>query len=134
MASKVRVVTLMPIKDMDRAIRFYTDKLGAKMGERGQGDMKDDWASVSVGDHDFWLITPSKREKRSLAYTTFLVQNIKSYVTTLSDRGVKFDKAERMSPQTVVDGPIATESWGSSAFFKDSEGNVLMAWQNNPAM
>jgi hypothetical protein len=39
-----------------------------------------------------------------------------------------------MSKETKVEGPIAYESFGASAFFKDSEGNLLMVWQNNPPM
>ena len=34
-----------------------------------------------------------------------------------------------MNHHTKVDGPIAYEEFGASAFFKDSEGNLLMLWQ-----
>jgi len=130
MAAKVRVATLMPIRDMDRAIDFYTKQLGAKLTMRGDGAMKDGWASLSLASHEVWLVAPEKREKRTLAYTTFVVTNIKSFVGGLVKKGVKFQKAEKMGPETKIDGPIAFSPWGASAFFKDSEGNVLMAWQD----
>ncbi|HYK93885.1 MAG TPA: VOC family protein [Thermoplasmata archaeon] len=134
MASKARLVTLMPIRDMSRALKFYTKKLGAKMGDRGRGAMKNDWASVRFGTDEIWLIRPSSFEKRKLAYSTLLVRNIKSYVKQLTARGVKFQRPERMGPSTRIEGPIAFESFGASAFLKDPEGNLLMVWENFPPM
>jgi catechol 2,3-dioxygenase-like lactoylglutathione lyase family enzyme len=134
MASKAKVAILMPIKDMDRAIGFYTKALGGELLMRADGEMKDGWASLKVGAQEFWLIAPSKREKRELAYTTFQVKNIKGFVADLMKQGVKFDKAEKVSKETRVEGPIAYEPFGAAAFFKDSEGNVLMVWQNAPGM
>jgi catechol 2,3-dioxygenase-like lactoylglutathione lyase family enzyme len=134
MVSSTRLTTLMPIKDMSRAIKFYTKCLGAKVQYRGEGEMKDFFASLKLGNDEVWLIIPSKREKRTLAYTTFVVKNIKVFVNGLKRKGVKFQRAERISPDTKVEGPIAYESFGASAFFKDSEGNVLMVWQVGPGM
>jgi predicted enzyme related to lactoylglutathione lyase len=125
-----QMVTLIPIKNMDRAIKFYTKVLGGKLGLRSSGQMKDFWASATVGGAEVWFVNPGPSEKRKLAYHAFVVQDIKKYVTTLKARGVKFQKAERMSKETKVDGPIAFDEFGASAFFKDPEGNLLMAWQN----
>jgi catechol 2,3-dioxygenase-like lactoylglutathione lyase family enzyme len=134
MASGARLATLMPIRNMDRALKFYTRALGAKLNNRGRGEMRDYWASIQLADTEVWLTAPQKREKRTLAYTTFVVKNIKSFVAGLQKKGVKFQKAERMGPQTKLEGPIAYEPFGAAAFFKDPEGNLLMVWQNNPAM
>jgi predicted enzyme related to lactoylglutathione lyase len=126
--------TLIPVRNMDRAIKFYTETLGGKLTMRGDGEMKDFWASVRLGKEEFWLTAPETREKRTLAYSTFLVKDIKSVVNELKDRGVKFKRAEKMSKESRLEGPIVYESFGASAFFKDSEGNLLMVWQNNPSM
>jgi predicted enzyme related to lactoylglutathione lyase len=133
MFSKARLATLIPVHDMSRAIRFYTKSLGGKVRLRGEGQMKNFWASLTIGANDVWLIAPEKREKRTLAYSTFVVKNIKAAVTELKRKGVKFQRAERVGPETRVDGPIAYEGFGASAFFKDSEGNLLMIWQNGPS-
>ena len=124
----------MPIRKMNRAIKFYVKVLGGKLEERAPGEMKDAWASVKLAQSTIWLIAPEKREKRKLAYSTFLVKDVKSTVKQLKQRGVKFEKAQRGSPQTKIDGPIAIEPFGAGAFFQDSEGNLLMVWQNFPAM
>lgn len=134
MFSKARLTTIVPIRNMNRAIRFYTKVLGAKMGDRGRGAMKNFWASVRFGQVEIWLIAPEKREKRTLAYSNFVVKNIRAVVKELQKKGVRFQRAERMGPDTRVEGPIAFESFGASAFFNDSEGNLFMVWQNFPAM
>jgi catechol 2,3-dioxygenase-like lactoylglutathione lyase family enzyme len=134
MVTGPRMVTLIPIRNMDRAIRFYTKILGGKLGDRADGPMKNYWASLRVGGAEVWFVAPQQREKRKLAYQTFLVKDIRKYVADLKRRGVKFGKAERMNKETKVEGPIAFDSFGASAFFKDSEGNMLMAWQNFPPM
>ena len=128
--SESSLVTLMPIRDMDRALKFYTGALGGKLEMRGEGDMKNSWASVRVAGCDLWLIVPEKPEKRTLSYSAFVVKDIKTTVAEMRRRGVKFTRAERENKQTRVDGPIAHNEWGASAFFKDSEGNLLMLWQN----
>ena len=133
--SDARLATLVPIRNMDRAVKFYTESLGGKLTYRAtEGEMKDSWASVKVGRNEFWLIAPAIHEKRTLAYSTFVVKDIRSVVSDLKSRGVKFSRAERMSKETKVEGPIAFDSFGASAFLKDSEGNLLMIWQNVPLM
>ncbi|HEV8049122.1 MAG TPA: VOC family protein [Thermoplasmata archaeon] len=134
MAKEAQMVTLIPVRNMDRAIKFYTKVLGGKLGDRGMGPMKDFWASATVGGADVWFVAPEEREKRKLAYQTLLVKDLRKYVALLKKRGVKFEKAPRMSPETKVEGPIAFDTFGASAFFKDTEGNLLMAWQNFPGM
>ncbi len=127
--SESYTATLVPVKNMDRAVKYYTDTLGGKVLYRDKGDMKDFWASLKLGKSEFWLIAPEKREKRDLAYSAFIVDDIRAVVNDLKTKGVKFSRAEKMSKETRVEGPIAIEPFGASAFFKDSEGNVLMAWQ-----
>ena len=130
MLSKSKHAALIPIKNMNRAIRFYTKTLGGSLNARGTGDMKDGWASVNIGKSELWLVDPGRRESRKLAYNTFAVKNIKSIVKGLKSKGVRFEQAERMNPKDRVDGPITYSPYGASAFFKDSEGNMLMLWQS----
>lgn len=129
MLSKAGYATLIPVKNMTRAINFYTEKLGAKLTYRGEGEMKNFWASLKLGKEDFWLVNPDEKEKRALAYSVFLVKNIKSQVKELEGKGVKFEPGEAMGEKSKVSGPIVTDPNGASAFFKDSEGNLLMIFQ-----
>src|SRR5712692_1608467 len=120
MASSARMVTLIPIRKMDRAIKFYTKTLGGRLVDRARGPMRNFWASLKVGGAEVWFVNPPEREKRKLAYQSFLVKDIKRYVALLKRKGIKFEKAERSSKETKVEGPIAFDKWGASAFFKDS--------------
>jgi uncharacterized glyoxalase superfamily protein PhnB len=129
MANSVNFVTLVPIRNMSRAIRFYTKQLGGQVTMRGTGEMKNDWASMRIAGHDVWLVNPEKREKRSLAYMTLLVKDAKRYVRALQKRKVKFERAQRMGPGSTVEGPLTVSPYGSSAFFKDPEGNLWMVFE-----
>lgn len=129
MAEGATLVSLIPIKKMNRAIKFYTKCLGATVEDRGEGEMKDYWASLQLGGSTVWFVAPEKREKRKLAYHNFVVKDIRKFVASLQRNDVEFEKPVRMSKRTKVEGPIAFDKMGGSAFFYDSEGNLLMAWQ-----
>ncbi len=125
--------TIVPVRDMDRAVEFYTSTLGGKLLHRMQGEMKDFWASVKVSGSEFWLVSPDEREKRELAYSAFVVDDVKAAVGDLKGKGVRFRRGEKMGKDGKVEGPISYGSGGANAFFKDSEGNLLMLWQGTPA-
>jgi hypothetical protein len=115
---------------MNRAIKFYTKSLGGSLNMRAKGDMRNSWASVNVGKSEFWLIRPDKHEKRDLAYSTFIVKDIKKMVAGLRKKRVRFLRGERMGADSKVEGPIVYSMYGAGAMFKDSEGNLFMLWQN----
>jgi catechol 2,3-dioxygenase-like lactoylglutathione lyase family enzyme len=127
-----RHATLVPVRNMDRAVKFYTKTLGGKLLHRMEGDMKDFWASVEVGGSDFWLVSPEEREKIELAYSVFMVDDIKGVVAELKEKGVKFRRGEKTEKGSRVEGPITYDSVGAVAFFKDSERNLLMLYQGTP--
>ena len=130
MLSKSSLVTLVPIKNMDRALKFYTKTLGGSVNMRAPGEMKNYWASIRIGKAEFWLIRPEKREKRSLAYSAFVVKDIARTVKGLKKKGVKFLPAEKMDPDSKIDGPISYSQYEAGAFLKDPEDNLLMLWEN----
>jgi catechol 2,3-dioxygenase-like lactoylglutathione lyase family enzyme len=132
--SSAHYATIIPIKKMSRALKFYTESLGGKVLYRGEGDMKDSWAAVRIAKSDFWLVAPEKWEKRELSYSVFLVKDVKKTVKGLRKMGVKFEPGEKMGEGSRVEGPITYDSYAVSAFFKDTEGNLLMVWQNIPPM
>ena len=93
------------------------------------GEMKDSFAAVAIAKEEFWLIKGAK--KADLAYSTFVVKDIKATVDGLKAKGARFLRAERESSTTRIDGPINYHTFGAEAFFKDSEGNLLMLWQGD---
>lgn len=131
MLSKAGYATIVPIKKLNRAVKFYTECLGGKLLYRGKGNS---FASISIGKEEFWLISPTKWEKRELAYSAFVVKNVKKAVKDLQKAGVKFEPGEKMGEDSRVEGPITYDSNGAGAFFYDTEGNLLMVWQNTMPM
>lgn len=129
--SKAGFATLIPIRNMDRAIKFYTRTLGGKLQMRAEGQMKDMWASIKIGKEDFWLVSPQapQAKKPDLAFSTFIVKDVKAEVKELRKRGAKFQRAEKNEWTTKIDGPISYDPVGAVAFLKDTEGNLLMLWQ-----
>ncbi len=83
MLAKSRHATLIPIKNMNRALKFYTGTLGGSINMRGSGEMKNYWASINIGRSEFWLVGGTKDKGRNLAYNTFTVKNIKNTVKAL---------------------------------------------------
>ena len=130
MLTNASFATLVPIKNMDRAIRFYRKALGGTLNMRAPGDMKNFWASVNVGKTEFWLVRPEKRERRDLAYSTFVVKDIRKTVASLKKKQVRFLRGEGMGRDSRVEGPIVFSTYGAEAMFRDSEGNLFMLWQN----
>lgn len=134
MAARTEFVSLIPIKNMNRAIKFYTGYLGAKLTMRAPGAMRNSWASLQVAGASVWFIAPESREKRKLSYHTLIVPDIRKFVTSLQRKGMKFERAVRNTKDTKVEGPIGFDEVGAWAFFKDSEGNLMMVWQRDPSM
>lgn len=98
---------------------------------RAPGEMKDVFASIKIGKESFWLgPRDPKLKKLDFAFSAFIVKNIKREVKDLQKHGAKFQKAEKSMPSSKVEGPIDYTDFGASAFFNDSEGNLLMIWQN----
>src|SRR5580700_10060573 len=118
MLSNASVAILVPIRDMSRAIKFYTGKLGGKLSMRADGEMKNMWAAVKIGRQEYWLISGAK--KADLAYSTFVVKDIKDTVNGLRKKGIRFQRAEKDKTTVKVDGPINYHDFGAEAFFKDS--------------
>ena len=129
MLSKASFATMIPIKNMNRAISFYTKTLGGSLNMRAPGEMKNFWASVSVGKTELWLVRPDKQEKRDLAYSTFVVKDIRKTVAGLKKKRVRFVPGERVGRDSRVEGPIVYSPYGAAARFKDSEGNFFMLWE-----
>ena len=130
MLSKSSFATLIPIRNMNRAIKFYKQALGGSLNMRAPGEMRNYWASVNVGKTEFWLVRPDKHEKRELAYSTFIVKDIKKTAAGLKKKRVKFLPGEKMGGDSRVEGPIVYSPYGAAAMFKDSEGNLFMLWEN----
>ena len=117
MIKQIKFVTV-PVADQNRALDFYTDKLGFTIITDQPFDEKQRWIELRVpkAETRVVLFTMGGEEKRigSMMPATFACDDIDATHKELSARGVEFM------------GPPQKQHWGSYAMFKDSEGNQFV--------
>ena len=114
MIKNIKFVTV-PVTDQNRALDFYTDKLGFTIITDQPFDEKQRWIELRVpkAETRVVLFTLDGDEKRigSMMPATFACDDIDETYKELSARGVQFM------------GEPEKQDWGTYAMFKDSEGN-----------
>jgi predicted enzyme related to lactoylglutathione lyase len=116
MIKAVKFVSI-PVHDQDRALAFYTGKLGLRVvTDQSMGPQR--WIELRIpgADTEVVLFTPDGHEDRvggfmNLAFTS---DDVEATWRELSEQGVEFVQEPR------------TEHWGTSSIFKDSEGNQFV--------
>jgi catechol 2,3-dioxygenase-like lactoylglutathione lyase family enzyme len=122
----VSVATRLPAQDLERARRWYRDKLGLEPAEERPGGL---W--YRLGATSFVLFESTGKPSGDHTQMAFDVADIEVAVTELRRRGVEFEDVDARGLTTV--GGIADvagnyPSKGTSergAWFHDSEGNLL---------
>ena len=122
MLTSAAVATALPAQDLDRARRFYSEKLGLEPVEtmREGASLRYD-----VADGAFVLFVSAGRPSGAHTQMGFLVEDVESEASALRARGVVFEDIPGLEQK---DG-IATLGSGRGAWFKDSEGNLLSVFQ-----
>lgn len=114
------VMPTIAVDDLDRAISFYSEKLGLTV-RRLEGDM--DSALVDIGSSDRLLLYKSTYRRGETTYASFFAEDVEGTVRELRGRGVTFEDYDFPGLKT-VDG-IATFGDLKTGWFRDSEGNIL---------
>jgi len=119
MLKNSRIVPYIPVADLDRARKFYEEEIGLKPREVYAGGVIYD-----CGGGSWVFMYPSPGAGTSKASTAFWdVENVEAEVAELRSRGVVFEEYDMPGLKT-VDG-IATGGGAKTAWFKDSEGNIM---------
>lgn len=114
---KVDIVSI-PVKNQDRALKFYIEKLGFKLETDAPFGEGLRWIELSspYGGTRVALFTPFGQEDRVGGFSNVVFScsdDLQQTYETLVNKGVEFVQ------------PPKKESWGISALFKDSEDNVF---------
>ncbi len=109
----------LPAADLERAKRFYAEKLGLTPESELPGGL---WYRCG-GDTRFSVFTSRGEASGTHTQAMWLVEDVESAVAALKARGVVFEEYEMPSLKTV--NSIATVGPGKGAWFQDSEGNLL---------
>jgi catechol 2,3-dioxygenase-like lactoylglutathione lyase family enzyme len=119
MLADSRVTTMLPVVDMNRARRFYQDKLGLKAGrERPNGEVVFELKGTTVALYP--RREPTRADHTALS---FEVKDIAAEVRDLSKLGVAFEEYDLPGLKTV--NKVCVLGAEKAAWFKDTEGNIL---------
>jgi len=117
------IVPYIPVADMARARKFYEGKLGLKPREEYAGGV-----IYECGNGSWVFMYPSAGAGTSKASTAFwAVDDVAAEVADLKAKGVVFEEYNMPGIKTV--NSIATGGGAKTAWFKDSEGNILAVSQ-----
>ena len=108
----------IPVTDQDRALAFYTEKLGFAVATDQPFDDKQRWIELRIpgAETRVVLFTADGHEDRIGTFQgiSFIADDVARTYDELSRRGVEFS------------GPPRSEEWGTFVIFKDPDGNAFV--------
>lgn len=108
----------IPVRDQDAALKFYTEALGFKVVTDQPFNDKQRWIELMIpgADSGLALFTPPGHEGRigEFQSISFWCDDVFATANVLKQKGVEFEQEPR------------SEQWGSSAIFRDSDGNKFV--------
>lgn len=114
------VTTILPVRNMDRARKFYEEKLGLEPeGFAAEGNYL---FACGKGDH-ISLVPKPEGTKSDYTVMSFEVQGIERVITELEGKGIRFEDYDMPNLKTV--NHISSMETEKAAWFKDTEGNFL---------
>ena len=120
MLSDSKVTANVPAADLDRARRFYADKLGLTPSRRARAGSSTP-PPVGRRSSSTRPSSPARPATRSPSGTS---PTSRARWSDLKDKGITFEHYDL--PGVTWDGDIATvPEMGRAAWFKDSEGNIM---------
>jgi predicted enzyme related to lactoylglutathione lyase len=118
MLSAATIHAYIPVSNLSRARKFYEEKLGLKPKEEDAGGVTYECGGAQV----FMYPTPNAgTSKASQAFWD--VRDVEAEVAELKARGVKFEEYDL--PGVTWKNSIATGGGAKTAWFKDTEGNIM---------
>lgn len=120
MLAKGRATAIVPASDLDRARKFYSEKLGLEPTEVDEAG-----ALYECADNTrFFLYPTPEAGKATHTIMGWDVDDLEPVMEDLSSRGIKFEQYDLPYLKTDEKG-IAILGKDRGAWFKDSEGNIL---------
>jgi catechol 2,3-dioxygenase-like lactoylglutathione lyase family enzyme len=126
MLTDAHVSTRLPAKDLERARRFYSEKLGLEPVEERPGGIR-----YQCGGSSFALFQSAGSASGTHTQMAWEVDDIETTVAALRARGVVFEEYDSPGLKTKngiadIEGNYPSKGVGErGAWFRDSEGNLL---------
>ena len=126
MLKESNVATRLPARDLNRARKFYSEKLGLEPMEQRPGGLR-----YQSGNSFFVLFESAGETSGTHTQMGWEVDDIEAAVVVLKARGVVFEEYDLPGLKTVngiaqIAGNYPSKGVGErGSWFKDSEGNLL---------
>jgi catechol 2,3-dioxygenase-like lactoylglutathione lyase family enzyme len=131
--TSAHVVAKLPAQDLDRARRFYRDRMGLEPVEERQGGLR-----YVCGTTEFHVFLSSGAASGASTQLGFEVEDLDTVVADLRSRGLEFERFDIANFEVQDDIVVVPDNYPSKgsgergAFFRDSEGNLLALGQATP--
>lgn len=117
------IVAIVPVSDVEAAIRFYGDTLGLELQER-RDDLPENREAEFEAGHGTLLVYESVGAGKSRhTVAGFRVDDVDATVATLRERGVEFE--DYNLPELKTEGGVAAVGDVRAAWCRDPDGNLL---------
>lgn len=120
MLQDATVYTVLPAKDVERLKDFYSDKLGLDPVDEQMG-----MYFYEIGPAKLFMYQSSFAGTNQATAVSFDVADVEAVVTELKDKGVTFDHYDMPGMTIEGDVHVMDGTTVKSAWFKDTEGNIL---------
>jgi catechol 2,3-dioxygenase-like lactoylglutathione lyase family enzyme len=108
----------IPVRNQDASLKFYTEKLGFKVATDQFFSEKQRWIELLIpgAETGLALFTPDGHENRigDFQPMSFWCEDVFATAQAMKSKGVEFEKDPKK------------EHWGTSAIFKDVDGNKFV--------
>ncbi|MGE5277072.1 MAG: VOC family protein [Acidobacteriota bacterium] len=112
----------IPASDVARARKFYEEIVGLRPREEYAGGV-----IYECGGAEVFLYPTSNAGTSRASQAYWQVDDVEAEVAELKRRGVKFEEYD--VPGMTMENSIATRGGAKTAWFKDTEGNIMAVSQ-----
>ena len=117
------IVAIVPVSDVEAAIRFYGETLGLELQERRDDLPENREAEFKAGQGTLLVYESVGAGKSRHTVAGFRVDDVDAVVAALRERGVEFEDYDL--PELKTDGGVAEVGDVRAAWCRDPDGNLL---------
>ena len=117
------IVAIVPVSDVEAAIRFYGETLGLALQERRDDLPENREAEFRAGQGTLLVYESVGAGKSRHTVAGFRVDDVDAAVSTLRERGVEFEDYDL--PELKTEAGVAAVGDVRAAWCRDPDGNLL---------
>jgi catechol 2,3-dioxygenase-like lactoylglutathione lyase family enzyme len=123
MLTQAAITAIVPVSNIETAIRFYGDTLGLRLQERRDDLPQNREAEFAAGEGSLLAYESVGAGQSRHTVAGFRVDDIDAVVAALRDKGVAFEEYDL--PELKTENGIATVGDVRAAWCRDPDGNIV---------